>query len=90
MRKLSFLFLCIMLGIGMMASPAAGADVIGLGINEIHFYNYETLFTPVEWDTQGNVTKYKEVDFTGPVHTIEPGDREQAQRSQRGRCQQTS
>ena len=76
MRKLSFLFLCIMLGIGMMASPAAGADVIGLGINEIHFYNYETLFTPVEWDTQGNVTKYKEVDFTGggSLSEVQVGD----------------
>ena len=75
MRKIEFLavILCLMIGVGMMASPA-GADVIGLGINEIHFYNYETLFTPVEWDTQGNVTKYKEVDFTGLVSTIEPGD----------------
>ena len=70
MRKLSFLFLFIMLGIGMMASPAA-ATVIGIGNNEMHFYNYETLFVP---DGTGG---YTELDFTLPGNVargVLPGD----------------
>jgi hypothetical protein len=76
MRKLSFLFLCVMLGIGMMASPAA-ATVIGLGNNEMHFYNYETLFKLQEVEVDPGVfeTRYVEADFTTEtVPTIDPGD----------------
>ena len=75
MRKLSFLVLCIMLGIGMMASPAA-ATVIGVGINEMHFYNYETLFKPQQVEVEPGVfeARYVEADFTGPVPIINQDD----------------
>ena len=76
MRKIGFLsvVLCLMLCVGMMASPA-GADVIGLGINEIHICNYEVVFEPV-YDADGNVTGYEEQDYTAGVapRDVQEGD----------------
>jgi hypothetical protein len=64
MRKLSFLFLCIMLGIGLTTSPA-GAEVLKEGLNGVWFENVELIF-----DESGN-----EIPFNvTPYHVVVPGD----------------
>ena len=58
MRKLCFLFVCLMLGVGMMASPA-GATILNYGLNSLYFENVELVF-----DEDGDELEMDEGSYT--------------------------